>query len=215
MHVASVSCGCCKSRSGCCICCNGYTRMLQASVPNVSAVSDGCCTCFIWVLHMFYTYVASVLSRCCICFTLMLQVFHTDVVYVFNMCFPRVSNVCCKYFNCFRTYVANIFSRCCKNRSSVAHVVVDPICSSHLLQLLSPPACTCVRRGCELQCGKLCGRRSRRSRSGTQSAAGHGPNMGHGPSMGPNVKQACSAGVRMLAPSGRSGASLSQRFMTF
>jgi hypothetical protein len=27
--------------------CNGYTRMLQASVPNVSAVSDGYCTCFI------------------------------------------------------------------------------------------------------------------------------------------------------------------------
>jgi hypothetical protein len=33
MQVASASCGCY-------ICCNGYTRMLQASVPNVSAVSD-------------------------------------------------------------------------------------------------------------------------------------------------------------------------------
>jgi hypothetical protein len=34
MYVASVSYGCCKSRSGCCICicCNGCTRMLQASI---------------------------------------------------------------------------------------------------------------------------------------------------------------------------------------
>jgi len=53
--------------------------MLQASVPNVSAVSDVCCTCFIWVLHMFHTYVASVSSGCCIDFTYMLQVFHLDV----------------------------------------------------------------------------------------------------------------------------------------
>jgi hypothetical protein len=69
MHVASVSCGCCKSRSGCCICCNGYTRMLQASVPNISVVSDECCMCFIWVLHMFHT---------------VLQVFHPDVAYFFH-----------------------------------------------------------------------------------------------------------------------------------
>jgi hypothetical protein len=58
MYVASVSCGCCKSRLGYCICCNGYTsilRILQAFVPNILAVSDGCCTCFIWVLHMFHT----------------------------------------------------------------------------------------------------------------------------------------------------------------
>nr|TKW00259.1 hypothetical protein SEVIR_8G096901v2 [Setaria viridis] len=27
-----------QSRSRCCICCNGYTRMLQAYVPNVSSV---------------------------------------------------------------------------------------------------------------------------------------------------------------------------------
>ena len=45
-YVASVLYGYCKSRSGCCICCNGYTRMLQASVPNVSSV-------------FFHTYVAN------------------------------------------------------------------------------------------------------------------------------------------------------------
>jgi hypothetical protein len=44
MHVTSVLCGCCESRSACCICCNGYTRLLQASVQNVSSVfSDVCC----------------------------------------------------------------------------------------------------------------------------------------------------------------------------
>ena len=37
-YVVSVLCGCCKSRSGYCICCNGYTRMLQAYVLNVSSV---------------------------------------------------------------------------------------------------------------------------------------------------------------------------------
>jgi hypothetical protein len=37
-YVASVSYGCCKSRSECCICWNGYTHMLQTSVPNVSSV---------------------------------------------------------------------------------------------------------------------------------------------------------------------------------
>jgi hypothetical protein len=63
MHVAGVSYGCCKSRSRCCIYCNGYTRTLQASIANVSAVSDGCCMCFIWVLHMFYTFILQVFHR--------------------------------------------------------------------------------------------------------------------------------------------------------
>jgi hypothetical protein len=37
-YVASVSYRCCKSRSGCCICCNICTYMLQASVPNILSV---------------------------------------------------------------------------------------------------------------------------------------------------------------------------------
>jgi hypothetical protein len=38
--------------SGCCICCTGYTRMLQVYDSNISAVSNVCCKCFIWILHM-------------------------------------------------------------------------------------------------------------------------------------------------------------------
>jgi hypothetical protein len=67
-YVASVSYGCCKSRSKCCTCCNGCTRMLQAPVLNVSSVFlrmlqaciSGCCI-------YFHTYDASVLSGCCVC----------------------------------------------------------------------------------------------------------------------------------------------------
>jgi hypothetical protein len=44
MFVTSVSDRCCKSRSECCICCNGCTRMLQRYVSNVSSMfSDVCC----------------------------------------------------------------------------------------------------------------------------------------------------------------------------
>jgi len=68
MYVASVL-------SGCCICCTGYTRMLQVYVSNVSAVSNVCCKCFIWMLHMLQ------------CHTHML---HANVV---NVSF--VSGVCC------------------------------------------------------------------------------------------------------------------------
>jgi hypothetical protein len=54
-HAASVL-------SGCCICCSGYTHMLQVYVSSVSAILDVCRKCFIWILHMLqwlYTYVAS------------------------------------------------------------------------------------------------------------------------------------------------------------
>jgi hypothetical protein len=37
-YVANVVYQCCKSRSGCCTCCNGYTRMFQVYVLNVSYV---------------------------------------------------------------------------------------------------------------------------------------------------------------------------------
>jgi len=71
------------------------------------------------MFQMLQTYVACVLSGCCIYFTRMLQVFHSDVSYVLthtlqvfhldvayilqwlHTCFPRVSNICCKCFNCF------------------------------------------------------------------------------------------------------------------
>jgi hypothetical protein len=62
-------CGCCKSRSGCCICCNDCTRILQVSIPNVSSVffHTYVANVFIWLLHMFHTYIVSVLSGCCMC----------------------------------------------------------------------------------------------------------------------------------------------------
>jgi hypothetical protein len=50
-YVASISSRCCKYRSGCCIMCNGYIRMLQVYVPNVSSVLYIRCKCFIWTLE--------------------------------------------------------------------------------------------------------------------------------------------------------------------
>jgi hypothetical protein len=49
-YVASVLYGCCKSRSGCCICSNGCIRMLQMSISNVSYVSHTyVASVFIWI----------------------------------------------------------------------------------------------------------------------------------------------------------------------
>jgi hypothetical protein len=77
----------------------GYTRILQASVPNVSAVSDGCCTCFIWVLHMFH-YVTNVLSGCCICFQIYVEsvlskgfICFAIATHLFPSCFKRMLQV--------------------------------------------------------------------------------------------------------------------------
>ena len=152
LDVACVLSGCCKSRSGCCTCCNGYTHMLQASVSNASVVSDGWCTCFIWVLHIFHTYVAIISSACCI-------YFHTYVASVSYRCcicfaiathmFPSCFRCMLQVFQLFRTYVANVSSKCCKSRFGVAYVVVDLIYSSRLLQLLGPPICAWVWTGRE------------------------------------------------------------------
>jgi hypothetical protein len=90
-YVASVSYGCCKSRSRFCICCNGCARMLQSF----------CFQCFI---YFFIRMLQVCLSRCYICFTHMLHVFHLDVACTFAMAFSSVfrcvSDVCCKCFNC-------------------------------------------------------------------------------------------------------------------
>jgi hypothetical protein len=47
---------------------NGYTRMLQAFVLNVSFIFSDVClqVCLSGMLHVFYTYVTCVLSGCCI-----------------------------------------------------------------------------------------------------------------------------------------------------
>ena len=86
-YVASVSYGCCKSSSGYCICCNGYIRMLQMSIPNI--------------LFVFFRRKSQVcLSGYCICFI------HVASVFIWMLhklamafrCFVSVSDVCCKFF---------------------------------------------------------------------------------------------------------------------
>jgi hypothetical protein len=103
-YVTSVSYVCCKNRSWCCTCCNGCTRMLQASIPNVSSVfldvrrkcaylnvayaSHIYCKSMFEMFQLLQSYVAVsifilqvtiVLSGCCIYFTPMLQVYHPNV----------------------------------------------------------------------------------------------------------------------------------------
>jgi hypothetical protein len=69
-----------------------FTHTLQQYVPNVSVVSIlcyskcffSCCSCFIWMLHIFHTHVASICPKCLICFKfafecIMLQVQTVDV----------------------------------------------------------------------------------------------------------------------------------------
>jgi hypothetical protein len=76
-NVASVSYEYFKSISGCCTCCNGCTRMLQASVLNISSVfTDICCKCVCLDVAYFHTYVGSVLSR-------MLHMFFSGFLKVF------------------------------------------------------------------------------------------------------------------------------------
>jgi hypothetical protein len=73
-YVASVSFGCCKTRSGCCI----YMQVFLV-------LSYVCCKCFI-VMFVMATHVFSSFSWCfCKCFSYfgrMLQVFHLDIAKV-------------------------------------------------------------------------------------------------------------------------------------
>ena len=46
--------------SRCCICFNGYTHMLQASIQNISSVSDVCCKRF----HLDVAYVLVAIHIC-------------------------------------------------------------------------------------------------------------------------------------------------------
>ena len=92
---------------GCCICCIGYTRMLQVYVLkcficfrrmlqvflSVYCICCNaihvCCKCMFQMFHLFQTYVASVLSGCCICcsrYTLMLQVYISNISPVYDVC---------------------------------------------------------------------------------------------------------------------------------
>ena len=127
-YVASVVYRCCKSRSGCCTCCNGYTRMFLVYVPNVSSVLGECWKCFIWMLHihacckhMFQVF--SGVSYVC------LRVFYPDVAYVcigFQMFFRRFHKYLRRLFKCFiclLLYVAVIACGCFKSRSDIAQMM--------------------------------------------------------------------------------------------
>jgi hypothetical protein len=88
--------------SGCCICCSGYTRILQVYVPNVSTV-------------------ASVLSKYCICcsgYTHMLQAYVSNV--------SLVSDVfCSKYFMLQVFSLAGEESKRRRRRSPRASVFIN------------------------------------------------------------------------------------------
>jgi hypothetical protein len=109
MHVASIHFKCFRcfrgmlqvfhTDVGCCICCNGCTRMLQTSVPNVSPIFFTC------ILQLC-------LPGRCICFTHMLQMFYLDVAYVCNSflsVFASVSDTCLSVFHMF----SNVYCKCC------------------------------------------------------------------------------------------------------
>ena len=106
-YVTSISYGYCKSRSGCCTCCNSCTLMLQASVLNVSSVfSDVCCKCV--YLDVAYVFIH---------ITHMMQVFYLDVGYVykdfkcFSGVFASVPDAYFKCFICFQTYIGIVATR--------------------------------------------------------------------------------------------------------
>jgi hypothetical protein len=120
-----VSHGCCKSRLWCCICCNGYTLMLQTSLPNVSSVfSNICFKC--------------VLSRCCICFT------HTPYV-------ASVSFGCCYVFQWLQTSFFRCFARMLQVFSTDV-TKVDMVL--HTLHWDPSAAATCCNCWVLLQCGR-------------------------------------------------------------
>jgi hypothetical protein len=101
-------------------------HILQSLYTYVANVCPQYFICFFrHMLHMFHTYVVSVLFGCCVCFAMDTHVF-------FQMFRMYVAS-----FWLFQTYVTSVSSRCCKSRSVIAHVIVGPIYSSHLLQLLA------------------------------------------------------------------------------
>ena len=106
-------------------------HLFQTYITSVSFGSyksrSGCC---------IYKHVVSICFKCFRYFIRMLQ-----------LCFPGVSDVCCKCFNCFGRILQVFYLDVVKVDLGVAHVVVGPIYSSHLLKLLGLPACAWVWRG--------------------------------------------------------------------
>jgi hypothetical protein len=115
---------CCKSRPECCTCGNGYTRMFQVYVLNVSYVLDVCCKCFLCgccksrsgVSSVFHMYVASVLSGFLHMFATITHVFSSFLG--FFKCFRHMLQM----FQPFLTYVTRVSFGCCKS-TSVLHIL--------------------------------------------------------------------------------------------
>jgi hypothetical protein len=119
-YIASVSYGCYKSKSRCCICCNGCTRMLQGSVPHVLSIfSDICCKC----AYLDVTYVSHI---CCKCFIWMLCMLY-------------------KIFKCFFQVFLQVFHMHVSSISSVFTCMLQVLHSRSVLHL--PPAFCCLSLG--------------------------------------------------------------------
>jgi hypothetical protein len=130
---------------------------------------------------MFQMDVAHVLSGYCICFTLMLQVFHANVAYVLqwlHTCFPHVSDICCKCFNCFG-HMLQMFPLDVEKVDLVLH----------MLQWAPFVVTVCMRVGVEgaraANAGNHMGADQDKSGRGTWSGVGHGAGMGHGAARDP------------------------------
>jgi hypothetical protein len=129
MYVASVSYGCCKSGSGCCIvvmvvhvCCKLFFPMFHRFFRRMLKVClFGCFICFTHMLQVF-------LSGCCVCFTM--------VSSVFSGVFASVSDTCFKCFIYLQTYVASVASGCFKSRLYVASPFSPSAASPRCLLLL-------------------------------------------------------------------------------
>jgi hypothetical protein len=80
---------------GCCICCNGYTRMLQVCSKCFIYFSDVCCKCV-------YLNVACILHICCLRFIRMLHILCNDFFKHFSSVFTSVLVICCKCLNYFK-----------------------------------------------------------------------------------------------------------------
>jgi hypothetical protein len=126
MYVSIVSCGCCKSRSGCC---NGCKRMLQAFIPNVSSVF------YVRMLQVFQTHVSSVSSV----FFCMLQVLYLDVSEL-DRDVAHVAMV-------FQLYVVKVSSECCKIRLVCCTVWPVAVAAVGAESWVNPRGFPCAERG--------------------------------------------------------------------
>jgi hypothetical protein len=139
--------------------------MYVSSVSSkCSAISNGCCTCFIWVLHIFQTYVAIFHPNVSYVFTHMLQVFLLDVAYILqwlHVCFSCVSDACGKCFNCFG-HILQMFPLDVAKVDLVLHML-------QWTSFVATACCSCWARlhargcggGASGRYGKSCRRRSR------------------------------------------------------